>query len=147
MARFGGPFPLKPYEKKIMNLTTTTSAPDSASPQVSSAAAAGEHVLVIDRYADSIMRDCEHLYDAFEIHGVRDLLAGTGASETHYEIDNVNPQSFSVYAHLIEGGVDAVGDFSSYQLAAGYAAELSELHGLPMFDFVPDALKGRKALQ
>lgn len=130
-----------------MNLNTKTSASDSASPQVASTTVASAHVPVIDRYADSIMRGCEHLYDSFEIHGVRDLLAGTGASDTHYEIDNVNPQSFSVYAHQIEGGVDAVGDFSNYHLAAGYASELSELHSLPMFDFVPDVLKGRKALQ
>lgn len=147
MARFGGPFPLKPYEKKTMNLTTKTSAPASASRQVTSAAFTDEQVPVFDRYADSIMRGCEHLYDAFEIHGVRDLLAGTGASDTHYEIDNVNPQSFSVYAHLIEGGVEAVGDFSAYQLAADYAGELAEQHGMPMFDFVPDALKDRKAPQ
>ena len=130
-----------------MNLTPKTSTPASASPQLTSAAVAGEHVPVIDRYADSIMRGCEHLYNAFEVHGVRDLLAGTGASDTHYEIDDVNPQSFSVYARLIEGGVDAVGDFSNYQLAAGYAAELCELHNLSVFDFVPDGLKGRKALQ
>jgi hypothetical protein len=147
MARFGGPFLLKRYEKIIMNLTTKTSAQDSASQQVTSAAVACTDVPVIDRYADSVMRGCEHLYDSFEIHGVRDLLAGTGASDTHYEIDNVNPQSFSVYAHQIVGGVDAVGDFSSYQLAAGYAGELSELHNMPMFDYVPDVLKGRKALQ
>lgn len=147
MARFGGLFLLKPYEKKTMNLTTKTSAPASASEQVTSAALTGEQVPIFDRYADSIMRGCEHLYDAFEIHGVRDLLAGTGASDTHYELDNVNPQSFSVYAHLIEGGVDAVGDFSIYQLAADYAGELAELHGMPLFDFVPDALKGRKAMQ
>lgn len=147
MARFGGLFPLKPYEKKTMNLTTKTSAPASASQQVTSAAFPGEQVPVFDRYADSIIRGCTHLYDAFEIHGVRDLLAGTGASDTHYEIDNVHPQSFSVYAHLIEGGVDAVGDFSTYQLAADYAGELSKVHDMPMFDFVPDSLKGRKALQ
>ena len=147
MARFGGPFPMKPYENITMNLTTKTSAPASASQHVTSAPLTGEQVPVFDRYADSIMRGCEQLYDAFEIHGVRDLLAGTGASDTHYEIDNVNPQSFSVYAHLIEGGVDAVGDFSTYQLAADYAGELAELHGMPMFDFVPDGLKSRKALQ
>ena len=147
MARFGGPFPLKPYENKTMNLITQTSAPDSASPQVTTAAAAGEQLPVFDRYASSIMRGNEHLYNAFEVHGVRDLLAGTGSSDTCYEVDNVNPQSFSVYAHLVEGGVDAVGDFGLYDQAADYARELSGEYRLPVHDFVPDTLKGFKALQ
>ena len=147
MARFGGLFPLKPYEKKTMNLTTQTPAPDSASSQVSSAAAIGEQLHVFDRYARSLIRGNEHLYNAFEVHGVRDLLAGTGSSDTCYEVDNINPQSYSVYAHQVEGGMDAVGDFGLYHQAADYARELSEEYGLPVRDFVPDTLKGLKALQ
>ena len=74
------------------------------------------------------------------------MLVGSGASETHYEVDNINPQSFSVYAHMFDG-VDAVGDFSTYQLAADYARELSVQYDLPIFDYVLDVHKGRKALQ
>jgi hypothetical protein len=130
-----------------MNMTMQTTAPDSASLKVTSATIEGDVPELNDRYASSIMRGCEPRYDAFEVHGVRDLLAGTGASETHYEVDNINPQSFSVYAHQAEGGVDAVGDFSSYRLAAAYANELSKQYNLPIFDYVPDFHKGRKALQ
>lgn len=100
-----------------------------------------------DRYADSILRGCECLYDAFEVQGVRDHLAGTGASDTQFEVDNANPQQFSVYAHYIEGGADAVGDFGSYDLAMQYARELSRKYGWPVRDYVLAEHKKASKLQ
>lgn len=129
-----------------MNLTANKHAHESASANVTSVTTCDLPALN-DRYADAIMRGHEHLYDALEVQGVRDLLAGTSASETQYEVDNVDPQSFSVYAHIKDGGADAVGDFSTYQLAAGYARELSVQYALRIFDYVPEVHKGRKPMQ
>lgn len=148
IARFGGLSFSRPSKKDLtMNLTLNNSAHDSAPNKVTSVAIAGELPELNDRYADAIMRAHEHLYDALEVQGVRDLLAGTGASDTQYEVDNLNPQSFSVYAHIKEGDADAVGDFSTHQLAADYARELSEQYALRVFDYVPEVHKGRKSMQ
>jgi hypothetical protein len=100
-----------------------------------------------DRYADSILLGCECLYDSLEVQGVRDLLAGTGTSETQFEVDNLNPQQFSVYAHYIEGGSDAVGDFGTYALAMQYARELNRKYGWPVRDYVLDEHKTTAKLQ
>jgi len=102
---------------------------------------------VNDRYAESILSCCTHMYDAIEIHGVRDMLAGSGADGTNFEIDNENPQLFSVYVHASEGGVDAVGDHSTYALAAEYARELSAKYQWAIHDHVPNKHRGLKTLQ
>lgn len=102
---------------------------------------------VNDRYAESILSFCTHMYDAIEIHGVRDKLAGSGAEGTDFEIDNENPQLFSVYVHATEGGVDAVGDHSTYALAAEYARELSAKFQWTIHDHVPNKYRGLKTLQ
>lgn len=102
---------------------------------------------VHDRYAESVLRDTEALYDRLEVHGVRDQLAGTGNSETCFEVDNDNPQLFSVYAHMIEGGMDAVGDFSRYEHAEAYARELAAQYGWPVSDYVPDKHRIQQSMQ
>lgn len=130
-----------------MNLTANNPAHECASSKASSVTIVDYLPALNDRYADAIMRGNEHLYDAIEVQGVRDLLAGTGVSDTQFEVDNVDPQSFSVYVHIKDDGADAVGDFSTYQLAANYARELSAQYGLRVFDYVPEVHKGRKAMQ
>jgi hypothetical protein len=102
---------------------------------------------VNDRYAETILSFCTHMYDAIEIHGVRDKLASSGADGTDFEIDNENPQLFSVYVHSTEGGVNAVGDHSTYALAAEYARELSAKYQWAIHDHVPNKHHGLKALQ
>lgn len=102
---------------------------------------------VNDRYAKTILSFCTHMYDAIEVHGVRDKLAGSGVDGTDFEIDNENPELFSVYVHAIEGGVDPVGDHSTYALAAEYARELSAEYQWAVRDFVPNKHRGLKTLQ
>lgn len=133
-----------------MNLNVQQVPQQQAAQQASTGVQNVVAVEVNDRYADSIIGGCAHLYDAIEIHGVRDHYAGTGRDETHFEIDERNPQMYSVYVHIASGdttetnivaksgpeGVDVVGDFSTYDLALEYAQELGANHGWPVHDFV-----------
>lgn len=135
-----------------MNQLLQIAASDNVSADVASIAQAPSFNSPVaadlnDRYADSILRGCECLYNALEVQGVRDLLSGTSASGTQFEVDNVNPQQFSVYAHYIEGGVDAVGDFGTYALAMQYARELSRKYDWPVRDYVLDKHKTTAKLQ
>ena len=87
-----------------------------------------------DRYADSIMTE-PGLYDAIEIHGVRDLNIGSPDGSTCCEIDDIFPQFYSVFVHLKEGGIDCVGDFGSHTMAKRYAKELANKFGFHVVDF------------
>lgn len=77
----------------------------------------------------------QHDYDEVEVHGVRDLnkepggYPGCEPDETCCEMDDENPQFFSVYGHLKEGGCECFGDFSTRDLANQYARELSAKYG------------------
>lgn len=95
----------------------------------------------IDRYATAVVGDKPEYFDAIEIQGVREVEAmiedskiGTHKTDTTYTIDNDNPDSFSVYLHLIEGGVECVGDFSRHRHAQTYALELSDELSLEVHD-------------
>jgi len=87
-----------------------------------------------DRYADTIISDAT-AYDGLEIHGVRDFHFKNDDLGTSFEVDDANPQSFAVYVHLKEGGVDCVGDFARLSLAKAYANELAVKYGWPVKDF------------
>lgn len=50
-------------------------------------------------------------------------------STTVCEVDNEDPEFFSVYAHRKEGGVECVGDFGTHDLATQYAGELAQKYG------------------
>lgn len=116
-------------------------APGGASQQVANGdtvvAAVASDADIFDRYAESVIRANAHDYDALEVHGVRNCAADT-EDGTNYEIDNINPTSFSVYAHLKEGGIDCVGDFTRYSDAKQYSAELATQYGWPTRNFVLD---------
>lgn len=90
---------------------------------------------IFDRYADSIVGSNRQLYDALEVHGVRNYATGI-EDGTHYEIDNINPISFSVYAHVKDGSVECVGDFTRYTDATKYGKELSSAYNWPLRNFV-----------
>jgi hypothetical protein len=98
-----------------------------------------------DRYADAIIGDRVADYDALEIQGVRNLNALDDPAGTCCEVDNENPQFFSVYAHLRQdgqkGGVECVGDFANYASANSYAWELAEQYQWPVRDYVDQRFK------
>ncbi len=91
---------------------------------------------ICDRYADSIIKGSEADYDGIEVHGVRNLLDGLSSDETQFQIDDRNPQSFSVYVKLKIGGVDCVADCSEFDDAVEYARELGKQYGWPVRNFV-----------
>ena len=71
-------------------------------------------------------------YDAVEVHGVREIHED---GETRCEVDDADPQFFSVYLHFREGHVDCVGDFTYLVDALSYAAELALAHRWPLHTF------------
>lgn len=83
-------------------------------------------VEVNSKYADSIIQNQPELYDAIELHGVRDINDNCSEEGTHFVVDDESPEQFSVYLHCKEGGVECVGDFSDYSNATAYAEELSQ---------------------
>ena len=87
-----------------------------------------------DKYADLIIGIRADQYDSLEVHGVRDLFAGSEDAGTHFEVDYENPEIYSVYVHLIEGGVESVGDFSEHAMAVGYADDLAVKYGFTLQD-------------
>jgi hypothetical protein len=91
-----------------------------------------------DKYAESVEGDF-YKYDALEIHGVRVLHKSINPKGSICEIDDENPQYFSVYVHACRGGVECVGDFSKYELAKQYAEELSQKYQWEISDFSESA--------
>ncbi len=94
-----------------------------------------------DRYGDMIIGDRHAEYDGLEVQGVRDHHLPGNPEGSCCEVDNANPQFFSVYAHLKAGGIDCVGDFQHCSLADDYANELAASHHWPVCNFVPEQLR------
>lgn len=90
---------------------------------------------VNSRYADSIIGGNPSAYDAIEVHGVRNINDPNDSDETHYEVDDENPELYSVYLHCVSGGTECVGDFSTHELALTYANELSVMYSWRAMDF------------
>lgn len=88
-----------------------------------------------DRYGETIIGERHDEYDALEIQGVRDHNLPGDPEGSCCEVDNENPQFFSVYAHLREGGVECVGDFATHILAETYAKELATKYNWPIHDY------------
>lgn len=87
-----------------------------------------------DGYAEAFIGpegEFAHRYDAIEVHGVRDLNEPNDQTGTCCEVDDENPQFFSVYLHCRNGGMECVGDFSTIELAKQYAKDLSRDYGWP----------------
>lgn len=87
------------------------------------------------RFADDVIDGTPGRFDCIEIQGVADLTDGD--AQPCCEVDNDNPDFFSVYLHLVEGGVICVGDFSELPEAERYAAELGEKYGWDVQNFAP----------
>jgi hypothetical protein len=90
---------------------------------------------VNSKYADSIIAGNPSHYDAIEVHGVRNINDADDPDGTHYEVDDENPELYSVYLHCVGGGIECVGDFSSNALAEEYASELSVLYSWKVLHF------------
>jgi hypothetical protein len=80
-------------------------------------------------YAESIII-YPNEYDQLEIHGVSEEPDGYGG--TACEINDENPEFYSVYAHLKEGGVECIGDFRTPADAMAYASGYSVRYGWPI---------------
>lgn len=80
-------------------------------------------------YAESVIGDCPENFNAIEIHGVRED-AGI------CDVDETKPHYYSVYVHLISGGIDCVGDYQTRGHAKQYADKLANRYGWPVRDFV-----------
>lgn len=94
-----------------------------------------ESTEVNSKYADSIIAGNPSNYDAIEVHGVRNINVADDPDGTHYEVDDENPELYSVYLHCVGGGIECVGDFSSNALAEQYASELSVLYSWKILHF------------
>lgn len=79
-------------------------------------------------YAETIITNPAD-FDALEVHGVRDLNQYADGEGTQCEVDDDNPEFFSVYAHLVQGGVECVGDFETWDEAVTYGKQLGKEHG------------------
>lgn len=90
---------------------------------------------VNSRYADSIIGGNSSAYDAVEVHGVRNINDPNDSDKTHYEVDDENPELYSVYLHCVSGGTECVGDFTTHERALTYANELSVMHSWRVMDF------------
>jgi hypothetical protein len=88
-------------------------------------------------YAEDIIKDAAD-YDAIEVHGVRDIAPPEVAADgsTICEVDDDNPQFFSVYVHLVQGGVECIGDFETRTGARDYALRIHRQFGWTVFNYV-----------
>lgn len=103
-----------------------------------------DHADLNDKMFESIGKPVT-AYDAVEIQGVRNVHAPDDPNGTDIEVDNDRPQFFSVYAHLKEGGVECIGDFGTHARAAGFAKEIGEPRGWPIYDYVLEVFKAKPA--
>jgi hypothetical protein len=92
-----------------------------------------------DRY-DNLITGNAHLFDAIEVHGVRDINLPGDTAGTFCEVNDENPQFYSVYLHYISewdhGCIECVGDHATHELALCYANDLSAMYGWRIVDCV-----------
>ncbi len=77
-------------------------------------------------YAETIIKNPAD-YNALEIHGVSETFDGEGGES--WEVADENPEFFSVYAHLVVGGIEPIGDFRTVVDAEAYTKEIGDKHG------------------
>jgi len=88
-----------------------------------------------DRYAEKVIDDTRR-FDAIEVHDVCEFSDPEGPSYEEPDCDRLEPSTFSVYAHLKDGGIDCCGDFGRRSDALAYGTELANIHHLPLFDYI-----------
>lgn len=92
-----------------------------------------------DEYAHGIIGDRPGDYQGIEVQGVRNQYPEGDPLGTAIEVDNDNPEFYSVYVHLKVGGSECVGDFGSPVLARDYAQRLHVQYGWLVYDFTKPA--------
>jgi len=129
------PMGLKKFEAACIQAMADSGCPLPAAPAV--VAPRNE------RYAESVIKDRACDYDGIEIHGVRDLNEPNDPEGTCCEVDDEDPQFWSVYVHLKSGGVDCIGDFGTHALACEYAGDVFRTYGgWKVYDFSPPPFAG-----
>jgi hypothetical protein len=74
-------------------------------------------------------------YDAMEINGVITETDRDGTTHCEAVFGETVPEFFSVYAHLVEGGVECIGDFATIENANIYAGEIAREYGYNVVDY------------
>lgn len=89
------------------------------------------------RYADAIIDGNPSAYNAIEVHGVRNINEPNDPDGTCYEIVDFGdePEIYSVYLHLVDGGIECVGDYSIHENALAYANDLAITYSWGVQDF------------
>lgn len=93
-----------------------------------------------NQYGNLIIGENPEDFDAIEVHGTRTWDDLNHPGETISEIDDELPTRFSTYVHLVDGGIECVGDHATFELAMKYATELSTKHGWPIHECTQQAL-------
>lgn len=96
-------------------------------------------VMVNETYDAQIIDGKPERFDGIEVQGVRT------EDGVNFEPNNHAPTSFSTYLHLVEGGVECVGDFSTREAAQKHAAALAEAYNWPISDMTMDPVAASAA--
>jgi hypothetical protein len=91
-----------------------------------------------ERYAETVIDDPDR-FDAIEVHDICEFVGQDGEIYSESDCDQLPPDSYSVFAHLTEGGIDCCGDFSRREDALNYAKEMADSHGWNLYDFTGSA--------
>jgi hypothetical protein len=88
-----------------------------------------------ERYADDVIGDGSAEVDSLELHGVRHLESTSSTEQHTAQVDDNNPQFYSVYTRMKSGEVSCIGDFSLYGDAKDYAEDIGIQFQWPLRDF------------
>lgn len=83
---------------------------------------------ISSKYAHEVISTNSTMFSGIEIQGVKVI----GSS---YEMDNEEPEFYISFAKLSEGGVDAIGEFSSYQDCLDYSKDVANTFGWKILNF------------
>ncbi len=86
-----------------------------------------------DRYAGKVIQDASR-FDAIEVHEVCEFLGAGGETYSEADCDSGQVTTYSVYAHLKNGGIDCCGDFGRREEALNYGIELAGENRWPLYD-------------
>ncbi|WP_301771088.1 hypothetical protein [Burkholderia orbicola] len=89
------------------------------------------------RYINRLIRKAPVQFDAVEVHGVRQFPHPSDPARCYCEVDNGHPSFFSVYLHLVTGGVTCCADLPTHPVALHCAGAVARRHGWPVYDCCP----------